>query len=190
MKKLNDTQLINFWKKVDKNISNIYYKGTRCWEWTGGCCWGYGSFRVSPSKKEGSHRISYFLKNGDFQNDLFVCHHCDNPKCVNPNHLFLGNNLENQLDMLSKNRGNKAFGDRNGTRVYPERVIQEEMSHFSKLKRDDVLEILDLYHNTNFTQMIISKMFGITRGNVGHIIRGNIWKDTYKIFMDKEKDKA
>ena len=185
---LNEKQMKNFWNKVDKNKSEIFYNGTRCWEWVGGGYpSGYGTFRVSNLKKEASHRISYFLEFGEFESDLLVCHHCDNTKCVNPGHLFLGTFLDNQIDMLNKGRGNRATGSKNGTHTYPERVIREENSHFAKLTKQNVLDILYLYHNKKLTQHVISEMFGITIGEVGHIVRGIVWKETYIRFCKQRE---
>ncbi len=75
-----------------------------CWTWTGSLGkWGYGHFRVD-SKTMLAHRVSWMLHNGEIPNGLFVCHHCDNPKCVNPEHLFLGTHQDNIDDMMSKGR--------------------------------------------------------------------------------------
>lgn len=80
---------------------------TGCWEWTAARYNNkhmYGSFRYN-SKKTLAHRASYLIYNGDIPEGLLVCHTCDNEKCVNPGHLFLGTQSDNMQDMLSKNRG-------------------------------------------------------------------------------------
>lgn len=75
-----------------------------CWEWQGSLDrYGYGKFRIGKSTVK-AHRYSYELFNGAFDKKLHVLHTCDNPKCVNPQHLFLGTNQDNVNDRVNKNR--------------------------------------------------------------------------------------
>lgn len=75
-----------------------------CWEWQGAVSGpGYGQTRFF-GKSFAAHRVSYEIAYGAIKKGLFVCHKCDNRKCVNPNHFFLGTAKDNTLDMLSKGR--------------------------------------------------------------------------------------
>ena len=82
--------------------------GTGCWPWlgclTGG---GYGQIRNSGRYQQ-AHRAAWELKYGPIPEGLVVCHRCDNPRCVRPDHLFLGTATDNMRDMYSKGRHPRA----------------------------------------------------------------------------------
>lgn len=77
-----------------------------CWNWTGYKTEkGYGKFGINY-RAHLAHRLSYEYFIEPIPKGLFVCHHCDNPSCVNPFHLFVGTNRDNMIDMYAKGRGN------------------------------------------------------------------------------------
>jgi hypothetical protein len=95
---IREEDVARFWSNVDKT-------GT-CWVWTGARNvrrMGYGATSLG-GKNTPAHRASWRLTNGEIPSGMFVCHRCDNPPCVRPDHLFLGTHGENMRDMMSKNR--------------------------------------------------------------------------------------
>jgi hypothetical protein len=88
---------VRFWRhvRIDKD---------GCWEWTGSLNRdGYGQLKVAGKPVKAS-RLSWELHFGPIPPGLFVCHHCDNPRCVRPDHLFLGTALHNNRDAIRKGR--------------------------------------------------------------------------------------
>lgn len=110
--------------KIEKRFRNSVNKdgpihpilGTPCWEWTASKCCGYGQFRALG--EYGAHRVMYRWLIGGIPEGLYVLHKCDNPGCVNPEHLEIGTHQDNMDDRSE--RGRTAVGDRNGSRTKPE----------------------------------------------------------------------
>lgn len=84
-------------------LSKVVVSSSNCWEYQGNLTKGYGVFSFS-NKKLYTHRASYMYHYGKFPDSLHVLHKCDNPCCINPEHLFLGNHQDNMLDKTKKGR--------------------------------------------------------------------------------------
>lgn len=100
MIELNEVEAKRFWAGA------IIKDKDSCWNWTMSCSGiGYGSFALKR-KTTYAHRIAWVLTNGQIPDGLLLCHTCDNIKCINPNHLFLGTQKDNLQDMSAKGRAN------------------------------------------------------------------------------------
>lgn len=139
------TEEERFWSKVDKTSA------TGCWNWTATRnAQGYGAIRHNR-KMVAAHRLVWEMTNGPIPDGLDVCHHCDNPSCVNPSHLFLGTHGDNMLDMAIKER-----------RIF-------------KLTQRDVKEIRRLRSEGRLLSDI-AELFGISSSSVSGIALGRTWK--------------
>jgi hypothetical protein len=111
-------EIAQFWQRtyIDKNTKTIRNSQKwfgHCWIWKGHKKKGYGDYS-HHQKHYRAHRIAFFLVYGKFEYSLLICHRCDNPSCVNPQHLFVGTSKENTQDMISKKRMNPAKGENKG----------------------------------------------------------------------------
>jgi len=129
-----------------------------CWEWQGQRNdQGYGLFSIE-GRQNRAHRIAWQLHNSATPGLLFVCHHCDNPACVNPDHLFLGTVADNTQDMYDKGRG-----------------MAGEKHYFAKLKTKDIPEIR-YRHEEGERSVDIAKVFGVARTTINDVVSGRTWK--------------
>jgi hypothetical protein len=107
------SNVARFWAKVNKN-GPIHPEHGQCWVWIAKLDHdGYGRFWFA-GKIVGAHRFSWEQANGAIPEGLCVLHHCDNPPCVRPDHLFIGTNKDNMDDRNAKGRAAGAKGERNG----------------------------------------------------------------------------
>ena len=165
-----------FWAKVDKSGGP-----DACWLWMASRNRkGYGGFRIGRRIFK-THRIAWTLANGSIPHDgshngICACHRCDNPSCVNPAHLFLGTNAQNNKDKESKGRGNPARGDKNGARIHPERMLRGEAQTNSKLKTEQAIGIRALYDTGRFTQKELADTFNVSRTLISFIINRKAWR--------------
>lgn len=124
-----------------------------CWEWQAGkSAAGYGRISVGGAKgsNQYAHRVAWALTYGD-PGESDVCHHCDNPGCCNPKHLFLGTAKDNMADKMRKGRARVA-----------------------KLTRADVDRIRVLAASRS--QLEIGRLYGVSYSTIGSILRGRTWR--------------
>lgn len=129
-----------------------------CWIWIGSTLKdGRGTLSVD-GKSVLAARFSFKLHNGKIDEDLNVCHHCDNPNCPNPSHLFQGTQRDNLQDAKQKGRvhlGEKRFG--------------------AKLRDADIVEIRRLYSSGEYLQKEIGGLFGVSEYYISAVVRRDKW---------------
>ena len=146
---------IRLWRRVTRTIRE------ECWPWNGKVNrGGYG--RLGLGGRCGrpilAHRLAWELTHGSVPDGLFVLHTCDNPRCCNPAHLWLGTRGDNNRDREAKGRGRRALGERNGK---------------AKLSRTQVLEIR---RRDKEDRGGLAAEYGVNRSTISHVIARRFWR--------------
>lgn len=144
----------DFWNRVQKSQSL-----DACWPWLG--CedgHGYGCLKYQGIVRK-AHRLAWELANRVTlsNKDIFVCHHCDNPVCCNPAHLWIGSVIDNNRDAMKKNRTCK--GSRNAN---------------ARLKEADIPMIFSR-HRRGESQRFIAKAYRVYQSTIGEVLRRESW---------------
>jgi hypothetical protein len=159
---LTEEQLKNYWDKVDVKGED------ECWNWTACLVDGYGHYWIrfgEHAKHYKAHRVSAYTAglipniNSQSNNDQ-VLHTCDNRKCQNPNHFFIGSNADNMRDRDNKGRHISHKGETNTN---------------SKLTEQDVIEIRGLYAVGTITQYALANVYGVAQSTINRIINREKW---------------
>ena len=130
-----------------------------CWVWTGATLrGGYGQFQESGRTRQ-AHRGSWEAAFGPIPEGMLVCHKCDNPPCVNPEHLFLGTPADNMLDRDSKGRQRTPKGSNNGS---------------AKLSEHDV-SIVKTLLGLGVQGKLLATLYGVTKSTISLIKNGLLW---------------
>lgn len=127
-----------------------------CWTWTGARVRGYGQFQVRRGTTRRAHRVSWELANGAIPDDLYVLHRCDNRGCVRPDHLFLGDHLDNMRDAVQKGRMTGPRGEAQGRHI-----LTAEQARIIKTSRE--------------TGRVLAARYGVSESTVSKIRRGTNW---------------
>jgi hypothetical protein len=144
---------------------------TGCWDWTAAHHEkGYGRIGINY-KHHRAHRVAFSLFVGPIPDGMMVCHHCDNPGCCNPDHLFTGTTADNFRDMESKGRGSRKGLYLNGCHG---NFKHGEANPRAKLTNSQVLEIRRLVAG-GMKQRAVADMFAISRQNVSEICTRRSW---------------
>jgi len=143
-----------FWRKVRR--------GPGCWEWTARCNnHGYGKFSINRVGHY-AHRVAWEIVNGPIPQGLCVLHHCDNPKCVNPAHLFIGTRADNTRDMMDKGRHRLV-------------VLHGEDHGCHKLTEVEVHEIRQRYARGGISQATLAREYSVTQAQISNIVKRHNW---------------
>lgn len=153
-----DYELRSAWSKVESAGWTVVESG--CWEWNGGRTGqAYGAVRIG-SRQVKVHRASYRHFNGPLPQGLVVRHKCDNPPCMNPDHLELGTHRDNMRDRDLRGRGVQHQGSRNPA---------------AKITEQDVRDIRKEYARGVLTQAMLGEVYGLTQSSVGEIVLRKTW---------------
>lgn len=163
------TESQRFWEKVNKTDS--------CWLWTGSKRnKGYGAFvyvRDGQVIHGRAHRYSYEIHKGPIPEGMLVLHNCpsgDNPACVNPDHLWLGNDLDNVHDMMKKGRRVKGGTHKPGKYEYG------VGHHNARLTEEIVKTIREKYATGETSFNKLAQEYGLAIAHVYRIVRRKVWK--------------
>jgi len=149
------TALDRFWEKVERCGEE------ECWLWNGRTNnQGYGMFWADKSTLV--HRFSWELHHGPIPEGMFVCHHCDNPPCVNPAHLFLGTLQDNHADMMAKGRH---FSPGTPGELHPNHKLNE-----------DQVRLIRQCFSQGDTRSDLARRYAVSWTNIDDIVRYKSWR--------------
>lgn len=142
-----------FWAKVDKRTDD------ECWPWTASLVRGYGwlSRGGQSAGRIYAHRLSFEMHYGPIPDGLSVLHHCDNPPCVNPRHLFSGTQADNIADKVQKGRQQRG-----------------EQAGGAKLTTREVIEIKRA-RSAGTAVAALASQFGVNKSAISRIANGTRW---------------
>lgn len=171
LSKLSTIDLIRFWSNVSIP-DDAGPDDDRCWNWIAGSSEGYGSFSIAGEHQLGAHVAARFIATAEQPLGLMTCHKCDNRRCCNPKHLFLGTRGDNNRDRARKGRSSK--GQSHYSKTRPERLARGSKNGSSKLREADVVEILKRVAGGE-SRRSVAKNKGVSRVTIDNIVNGKKW---------------
>jgi hypothetical protein len=153
-----------FLKSFTQNTKNS------CWEWfENHLPTGYGL--IGRGKRAGkielAHRASWMLFRGEIPKHLCVLHHCDNPTCVNPEHLYLGTRVQNMRDCIKRKR--------HGAITHPEKQVRGEQDFMAKLKSSDIPFIRQSIID-GAPMAVLARKFKVGRKTISNVFHRKTWR--------------
>jgi len=146
--------------QYERFLAQVPYRPVEgCWEWTGKLQFGYGHARFR-GKTEAAHRVAWRVFRGPIPEELNVLHQCDNRRCVRPDHLFLGTQLDNMRDMFAKGRQHDRSGENSGR---------------AKLTEYAVKQIRLWYAEGEVTRAQLSAWYGVSTSTINDILNRKLW---------------
>ena len=163
MSRIIGNDLLRFLSYINKDCKN------NCWEWMASSDQnGYGVFWLKDRLHK-APRASWMLLVGDIPSGMNICHHCDNPSCVNPSHLFLGTQADNVRDMVNKGRNKGGPGAKLG-----------QSHHMAKLNEDLIIAARQRISNGEKLTHI-AKEYGCNHSTLSVAVRGKTWPSANKV---------
>ena len=143
-----------------ERFSKYVNKGSECWLWTGFRDKdGYGRFQCGK-RAVGAHRVSFEIYKGEIPEKAIVLHRCDNPACVNPDHLFIGSQADNIQDCMAKGR---------------RKVMRGDQHYNAKLSSEQVLGIRRQWSNGELSA-VLEQAYGVTQQTISDIVNYRSWR--------------